>query len=172
MQHFVLEVVWVGKLSPAPWIRSLGSPAALWSLTVPVRGVQGGYHDTCSWPQPCPQCPSSLLPHPWPLLFSLLEVSVQQTGRGGKCVRLCREGEEFSINNNNNNNNNTCHVGSTCQFTKCIQTCALLAFQRWGIVTLVSWFPAFVTAPMFKQATFYFFFFLQLSAHCGVQAFI
>lgn len=84
---------------------------------------------------------------------------MQQTGRWGKRVRLCREGEEFSTNNNNNSskNNDTCHVGSTCQFTKCIHTCGLLSFQRLGIVTLVFWFPAFVTAPMFKQATFFFF---------------
>ena len=110
------------------------------------------------------------LPHcfhtPGHSFFPRWRSQCSKQAEGGKRVRLCREGEEFSINNNNNKNNNTCHVGSTCQFTKCIQTCALLGFQRWGIVTLLSWFPAFVTAPMFKQATFYFFFFfLQLSAH-------
>lgn len=34
---------------------------------------------------------------------------------------------------------------------KCVHTCGLLSFQRVGVVTLVFWFPAFVTAPMFKQ---------------------
>ena len=90
--------------------------------------------------------------------FFPLEVSLQQTGRWGKRVRLCREGEEFSTttNNNNSKNNDTCHVGSTCQFAKCIHTCGLLSFQRWGVVTLVFQFPAFVTAPTFKQAAFFF----------------
>lgn len=108
------------------------------------------------WVPSLPPVPFLVTSTPLATPFFPLEVSVQQTGRWWKRVRLCWEGEEFSINNNNNENNDTCQVGSTCQLTKCVHTCGLLSFQRWGVVTLVFWFPAFVTAPMFKQATFFF----------------